>query len=257
MRRKRGEEGRERNHDKEKELCKSFKLGGKCPHGMNGTKKHNQWERCNKLHPKVCNKLLTHGTRGPLGCDGKECEKYHPKMCYSSLNTKVCTKEKCTYWHSKGTRFSPDSTARFEAPSRASLSHFPRLPAGRGRSPVRREEEERHRPREEGQGRRGGEERRGREGDQERRRMRDERIEEDERREGRSKEEGSREERRREDAAGFLDLAQLIRQEVQRAFLSLLPPGASGSAPSLARTTTVTPQPSINWAELIARSTSQ
>ena len=82
--------------------------------------------------------------------------------------------------------------------------------------------------------------------------MRDERIEEEERRERRS-----REERKREDTAGFLDLAQLIRQEVQRAFLSLLPPGASGSAPSLARTTTVTPQPSINWAELLARSTSQ
>ena len=118
-------------------------------------------------------------------------------------------------------------------------------------SPVRREEQEGHRHREkEHDRRREREEWRNMEGHESWRRT-EGRIEEEERREGRS-----REERRREDAASFLDLGQLIRQEVQRAFLSLLPAGASGSAPSQARPTTMTPPPSINWAELIARSTS-
>ena len=203
----RNEEGR-RKLEKENEVCKSFKFGGKCPHGMNGTKKYNQWEKCNRSHPKVCNRLLTHGSRGSMGCDLKECEKYHPKMCYSSMNTKICTKDKCTYWHCKGTRFSPESTARYEAPSRASLSHYPRLPAGRSRLPGRREEEERHRPREEDLELR-EREGRSREGEQERGR-REERSREEERRDVRR-----REENKREDKAGFLDLAQLIRQEVQ------------------------------------------
>ena len=185
---------------------------------MNGSKKHN---------PKVCNKLLTNGVRGSQGCNGKVCEKHHPKMCYSSMNTKVCRKEKCTYWHCKGTSFSPESTARYQAPSRHSLGQFPSLPARRGRSPGRgREQEERGRPnyREEEQ------ERRKQEDDQERRR----RDEEQER--GRRERRG-REEPKKDEAANFLEMAQLIRLEVQRAFQALLPlPAASGSAASLPRT---------------------
>ena len=56
-------EGRSRSQggggrSKEKEICKAFKFGGKCPHGMSGLKKHDRWENCHKSHPKVCSKLL-------------------------------------------------------------------------------------------------------------------------------------------------------------------------------------------------------
>ena len=252
---KRKNENRGRSVDKEKEkvkeVCKAFKFGGKCPHGMRGNKKHMQWEHCNKAHPKVCNKLLAQGTRG---CDGKECEKYHPKMCYSSMNSKRCTREKCTFWHCKGTSFQPESRARYEPPSRNSLGNYPNLPARRGRSPGRREQEGRHRPREEEPGRREREERGSIEEEQERRR-RDERNREERNREERNREERKREERR-PDSASFLDIAQLIRQEVQRALLPLLPllpsPGAGGSVTGLPRNQNVTT--GLNWAELCGRS---
>ena len=240
------EERRKRTEEKEKELCKLFKFGGKCPHGMNGLRKHKQFDHCNRSHPKVCNKLLTHGTRGNNGCDGKDCEKFHPKMCYSSMNSKVCTKEKCTYWHCKGTSFSPQSSSRYEAPSRASLDQYPCLPDRRGRSPLRREREERLRLREEQHGRGEREERRKREEEQDMRR----------RREDRDREERGREERKKDDSAHFLGLAEMIRQEVQRAILTMLPPsGASGSVASHPRPQTVSPIPS--WAEqLFSRNSS-
>ena len=136
-----------KKEEREKEICKAFKFGGKCPHGMNGLRRHEKWDQCNKSHPKVCNKLLTHGARGRQGCDGQNCEKYHPRMCFSSMNTKVCKREKCTYWHCKGTTFSPESGARYEAPSRSSLHEYPLMPARPGRSPARREPQEGYRPR--------------------------------------------------------------------------------------------------------------
>ena len=199
-------------------------------------KKHNQWESCNKTHPKVCSRILTNGREV---CGVRDCGKYHPKMCYSSMNTKVCTKVKCTYWHCKGTRFAPEATARYEAPSRYSLEQYPSMPPRRGRSPVRRELEERRHPREEELGRRDREDIRRREEEEERRR-----------REERGREERIREGRKKDDNASFLDMAQMIRQEVQRALLTLLPlPGASGSSPAV--TPAVPRMP--NWAEMIAR----
>ena len=126
------------------------------------------------------------------------------------------------------------------------MENYPSLPARRGRSPVRREQEQGHRLREEEQGRRERDERRSREEEQEMRR----------RREDRSREERERDERKKNDSAhNFLGLAELIRQEVQRAFLAILPPpGASGSVASSPRTTAVTPMPS--WAEIFSRSSS-
>ena len=256
---KKNEEGGKKE---EKEICKSFKFGGKCPHGMNGIRKHKQGDRCNKYHPKVCNKLLTHGVKG---CNGKECDRFHPKMCYSSMNSKICSKEKCTFWHCKGTSFAPESNYRYEAPSRSSLHQYPALPARHSRSPDRREQEMSRRPREEGPGRREREERRHMEEDNDRR-DREERtrrreweerrfLEGDQERRsrgGRREEERSREGKNQQDSNNFLDLAQMIRQEVQRAFLSLLPPaGASGSATGLPRMPAATPTPS--WAELLGR----
>ena len=243
----------------EAELCKSFKFGGKCPHGMSGQKKHNQWENCKFSHPKVCNKLLSHGHRAKQGCDGKGCNKYHPKMCYSSVNTLLCTKEKCTYWHCKGTSFAPEVSARYKPPSRSSLGQYPILPASRGRSPARREQEGRRRVEPERRDRDKGhhpwteepwrmdrEERRSQEELQERRR-REERS-----REERSREERSREEREKDKQNSFLDLASLVRQEVQKADLSLLhPTGAGGSAVGHPRTQ-VGP-PVLNLAELLSQ----
>ena len=238
-----------KKEEKEKEICKALKFGGKCPHGKNGLRKHDKWDQCKKSHPKVCNKLLTHGARGRQGCDGQ-----NPRMCFSSMNTKVCTREKCTYWHCKGTTFSPESGARYEAPSRSSLHEYPALPARPGRSPVRREPQEGYRPRGREEPRRWErEEMRSRGGDQDRRREEERsRGEEQERRreDERSREEKSREERKRQESASFLDLAQIVRQEVQRAILSLLPAGASGSV-SGPRTPPVSPMPS--WADMLSR----
>ena len=71
-----------------------------------------------------------------------------------------------------------------------------------------------------------------------------------ERRRGEERERGERgrEEKNRQESDSFLDLAKPLRQEVQRAFLSLLPAPAASGPP------TVTPAP--NWAELLGRSSS-
>ena len=254
------EGGIRRKEEEEKEICKAFKFGGKCPHGMSGKKSHNQWVQCNKFHPKVCSRLLAHGMRSRQGCDGRDCNKYHPRMCYSSTNTKVCTKERCTYWHCKGTSFAPESGSRFEPPARHSLGQYPTLPARQGRSPVRRVDES-YRRREEEQGRRerdeqGGRNRRSEDEDHERRR--EERI----RREEREREVRGRGERQKPETAPFLDLAQMIRQEVQRAFLALLPPpGASGSVqgppgPQMPLGPRNPAAPStLSWADIFSRNT--
>ena len=144
---------------------------------------------------------------------------------------------------------------RYEAPSRASLDQYPILNGRHSRSPVRREHEEggwssrrreqevRPRTRDEEPGRRERDDWRSLEEEQDRRRREDRsKIE-------RYREERGREERKQQEASSFLDLAQLVRQEVQRAFLSLLPPAAASGPP---RTPTVTPAPS--WAELMGRS---
>ena len=94
-------------------ICNSFKFGGKCLHGMSGQKAYGLFEKCDRAHPEVCNKLLTHGTRGSQGCNGQECNKYHPRMCYSSMVDKVCTRERCTYWHCKGTTFARSYSSFF------------------------------------------------------------------------------------------------------------------------------------------------
>ena len=116
---------------------------------------------------------------------------------------------------------------------------------------MRRGQEERQRP--SGQDNEGGvRDKRRREEDQERRRREERRTREEEQ-EKRRREDGRREDRReegrKEDSANFLDIAQIIRLEIQRAFLSLMPqPGVSGSA---ARTPPVSPMP--NWAEIFSR----
>ena len=73
------DEIRRRREEKDKEVCKAFKFGGKCPHGMNGLRKHNQFDNCNRSHPKVCNKLLNHGIRGAWAAPGGSVTNFIPK----------------------------------------------------------------------------------------------------------------------------------------------------------------------------------
>jgi hypothetical protein len=75
------------------QMCKFYKKG-KCRYG----------KECRNEHPKFCKKFIKHGSLkfSLQGCDGK-CEKPHPDACRDSLRTKVCNREKCRFYHIKGT----------------------------------------------------------------------------------------------------------------------------------------------------------
>jgi len=75
------------------QMCKFYKKG-KCRYG----------KECRNEHPKFCKKFIKHGSLkfSPQGCDGK-CEKPHPDACRDSLRTKECNREKCRFYHIKGT----------------------------------------------------------------------------------------------------------------------------------------------------------
>ena len=206
----------DKNDKSEKPICTGFKFGGKCPHGMSGRKAHGKWEQCNRSHPKVCSKLLAHGTRGKQGCSGRDCDKYHPRMCYSSMASKECSRERCSYWHCKGTTFTLTSTTYSSSTTQT-----------RGGRPGPREV-------------RSQESRDSREAAPSRRREDKER---EMRRDGGALVE---EERRSQDtAAAFLDIGQLIRQEVQKAFLAMLPAVGSGSGAIPTPTTTPASRPTM------------
>ena len=264
---KKSEEEKEKEEvvDAEKAICKAFKFGGKCPHGMSGKKSHGRWEQCNHSHPKVCSKLLAHGTRGSQGCTGRDCGKYHPRMCYGSMSEKLCTKEKCTYWHCKGTQFIPDSTCSYLPPSRSSQVEYPILQERRrGLGPVRGRMEERSRRGEPRQRREVWPETDGR-GERREEMPRTEvpsrQRWEEKREDGRewTETEGRGERRREEDmkksSKAFLDLnmvTNLIREEIQRAFHAALPAAVSGSVANLPRQVGA---PGLSsWMEMLARS---
>ena len=87
--------------DKEKKphskACRFYR-NGTCKHGISG-------KGCDFEHPKMCQKLLRHGTRQPEGCSqGKKCDKFHPKMCPTSINKLECFDEKCRLRHVRGTK---------------------------------------------------------------------------------------------------------------------------------------------------------
>ena len=75
------------------QMCKFYKKG-KCRYG----------KECRNEHPKFCKKFIKYGSLKycPQGCDGK-CEKPHPDACRDSLRTKECNREKCRFYHIKGT----------------------------------------------------------------------------------------------------------------------------------------------------------
>ena len=60
---------------------------------------------CDFEHPKMCEKLLKHGTRQPHGCNqGRKCDEFHPKMCPTSINKLECFDSKCRLRHVRGTK---------------------------------------------------------------------------------------------------------------------------------------------------------
>ena len=189
--RERVEEVQRRSKEEDK-ICRLFKYGGKCPHGMNGKKEHRGRKECGYTHPKVCSRLLSHGDRGVQGCDGKECGKYHPKLCYSSTTTKRCTRERCSYWHCEGTSYSAREGERREPQV---YLHPRRREEERERIAWREEEARRHR-------------------EEEHRRRR----EAEHRREEVGRRRPEEERRERQEPMGFPDISQLIRREIQRAF---------------------------------------
>ena len=75
--------------------CKFF-LRGSCKHGKKGT-------NCSFRHPPLCFKFINKGDRSG-GCKkGKECNYSHPRMCWSFKTDKVCRRQNCNFYHSKGT----------------------------------------------------------------------------------------------------------------------------------------------------------
>ena len=81
----------------ELKTCRFYRSGS-CKHGISG-------KGCEFEHPKMCDKLLKHGTRQPQGCNkGTKCDKFHPKMCPTSISKLECFDKKCKLRHVRGTK---------------------------------------------------------------------------------------------------------------------------------------------------------
>ncbi len=84
-------------------VCPKYR-NGKCPHGLRGNKEI-KGKKCELQHPKRCFKFCKFGDKHKHGCKrGESCEYYHPALCRSSVQSRRCTKKKCTFVHLKGTR---------------------------------------------------------------------------------------------------------------------------------------------------------
>ena len=75
--------------------CRYYLRQG-CKHGRKGA-------NCHYSHPKLCFKFIKHGDmRG--GCkEGDKCQYMHPKLC-NSYKSGVCSRDKCNFFHVKGTK---------------------------------------------------------------------------------------------------------------------------------------------------------
>ena len=73
-----------KDEDETKKICHFYK-SGHCRNGFNG-------RGCSFSHPRACRKLMDHGSRGHLGCEGKKsgCQNFHPRMCYSKTCDESC-----------------------------------------------------------------------------------------------------------------------------------------------------------------------
>ena len=84
-------------------VCPRFKRGV-CPHGLHGNRLI-EGQTCSFEHPRTCRKYSSFGSRGRKGCKvGSNCKFYHPILCRYSVRERLCTNEKCTFVHLKGTR---------------------------------------------------------------------------------------------------------------------------------------------------------
>ena len=79
-------------------VCYFYKLG-KCRFG----------KECKKEHPKFCQKFINNGPSksNPKGCDSK-CNNLHPIACRDSIKSRECARDKCRFYHLKGTK-KPDT----------------------------------------------------------------------------------------------------------------------------------------------------
>ena len=87
----------ETNPQKSNVVC-TFYEKGKCKHGRKG-------KNCKFLHPKMCRKLLEHGTKKKRGCTRNDCPDHHPPMCETSLKNGTCFKSACKRRHVRNTVF--------------------------------------------------------------------------------------------------------------------------------------------------------
>ena len=60
-------------------------------------------------HPKFCQKFINNGPSksNPKGCDSK-CNNLHPIACRDSIKSRECARDKCRFYHLKGTK-KPDT----------------------------------------------------------------------------------------------------------------------------------------------------
>ena len=78
-------------------VCKYYLQKG-CKHGKKGS-------GCNYSHPKLCFSYIKRGEKSG-GCKkGDQCNYVHPKLCRRALDSRVCTNERCRFYHVTGTRF--------------------------------------------------------------------------------------------------------------------------------------------------------
>ena len=84
-------------------VCPRYRRGV-CPHGLRGSRLI-EGQTCGFDHPRVCRKYSSFGSRGPKGCKlDSNCKFYHPILCRYSVRERLCTNEKCTFVHLKGTK---------------------------------------------------------------------------------------------------------------------------------------------------------
>ena len=58
------------------------------------------------LYIKKCNKFLIHSDKASRECKrGKECPHFHPALSWSAVKSGVCSRERCKFHHTPGTRF--------------------------------------------------------------------------------------------------------------------------------------------------------
>lgn len=80
-------------------VCRFYKKGY-CKFGHSG----KSGGVCKYRHPKVCKKYTNYGRFSPNGCQNADCKKWHPRICYTGVNTGVCVKKNCPYFHGSQVR---------------------------------------------------------------------------------------------------------------------------------------------------------